>query len=133
MRDRKGRSLKGAVLMEVLLAVAILAVGLTAVLQSMMSHARAVSVASDYMQAVQALDQRMTPRIMGQTSADAIEEQGNCLPDSEKYRCSMTIAQTVPSPHPQVMFQRIQTEVLWSAGRTDRIFKAAFYFPKVIE
>ncbi len=133
MGARKKVCCKGAVLLEVLLAVAILAAGLTAVLQAMMAHARAASAASEYVQAVHALGQRMTPEVMARSVNDARDDQGPCLSDSDKFQCSMTLMGTVPSPHPQIVFQDFQTQVLWVSGKTDRSFKAAVYLPKVME
>ena len=133
MSDLRYRSVNGLALLEVLLAVLILAVGLTAVLQAMMAHARAASEASEYVQAVHALDQRMMPTLMSQTSFDAAEEQGPCGSGSEKFQCSMTSNGTVPSPHPQITFQNISARVHWASGNSEKGFQAAVYLPKVTQ
>ena len=134
MAAHKYSSSRGAVLLEVLLAVAILAVGLTAVLQAMMAHANAASAAAEYVQAVHALDLWMTPKIFAQGGNDVMDEQGPCLDVLEKFQCSMTLAADIlPSPHPQVMFQKIDMNVLWGSGKTTRNFKVTAYLPKVSE
>lgn len=124
---------RGAVLLEVLLAVSILAVGLSAVLQAMMAHANAASAAAEYVQALHALDLKITPKVMRQGGNDAVDEQGPCAEGSEKFQCSMTLADTMPSPHPQVMFQKIDVKVFWASGETTRNFKVTAYLPKVSE
>lgn len=133
MRLLKRFPQNGFVLMEVLLAVVILAIGLTAVLQAITAQARAASVAGQYVRAVLSLDGMMAPFFMGPASLPLSETEGACPLDIETYQCSLRIEETLPSPHPQVVFQFFEGQVTWSSGKDQRTLNVSFFNPKVLE
>lgn len=133
MRPLKRFRQTGFVLVEILLAVVILAIGLTAVLQSMTAQARAAGAVGQYVHTVLALDGMLAPFFMGPASLPLPETEIPCLPDTEAYQCSLRAALTLPSPHPQVVFQRIDGQVKWSSGKKQRTLNVWYFNPKVLE
>ena len=133
MRPLKRFRQTGFVLVEILLAVVILAIGLTAVLQSMTAQARAAGAVGLYVFAVLVLVGMMAPFFMGPASLPLPETEVTCLPDTEAYQCSLRAALTLPSPHPQVVFEGIDSQVKWSSGKKQRTLNVWYFNPKVLE
>lgn len=121
---------KGAVLLEVLLAVAILAAGLTVLIQSMSTHMRAIVLADQYARAALALDGFMGQIVMDNIPKTLPPDESPCPQINEPYQCSIALRETIlPSPHPQVFFRIIDGNVHWRTGKNTRNLGIVFYSP----
>lgn len=120
---------RGAILLEALVAVVVLTIGLTAVLQAMMSHYRGAVLAQEYYQASQALGDSLAASMISASGTDKAPD-GSCLEESERYECSITSKDTIPSPEPEVVFDQAQVRLEWPSGQGKRAIEVPFYWAR---
>jgi Tfp pilus assembly protein PilV len=129
MRFYKLANQEGVILLEVLLAVAILAFGLTAVIQAMMSGLRACTLASDYLRATSALDQKMIEKYIQKSTDKPSSEDGSLSAPFEHMTYAVDI---VPAREPgfdDMSFYQIKSTVYWQAGKGQRALSAGLLIP----
>lgn len=129
----KLKSRHGAILLEVLLAIVILALGLTGILQAMMTQTRAASVALDYFQAANALDGALAQKFLESEPQVFVEEKTSCASFDKQAQCIVQETGEMLSSFPEMTIKRIEGEIAWPSGKNSRSLTAAFYLPKVKE
>lgn len=111
-------SCRGALLVEVLIAVVILAVALTLVIRSYLTSYRAIVDTAEYTTAMLLAEKKMQEVTRGFFIEDIPEEEGAFPAPYEEMRYHVLTAAVDGEPH----LQRLNCEVQWPSGqRTNRI------------
>ncbi len=131
MRPYKKQA-QGAILLEALVAVVILTVGLTFVLQAMMQHLRAARVAQEYSLAAQQLDNSLTPQILVSLNTNK-KPSYICAVSDDKFHCEVKTASALASPDKDINFQPVSFNLSWPSGKGDRSLNIPYYTARVQE
>lgn len=123
----------GAILLEALLAVTILAVALTAIMQSMLSGLRAAVVSSEYLRAASLLDSVMTEQFLTKPDALASRDEVEAKEPYERYRYSVRVFDEPDPLFPDLKLKRLETSVVWPAGKGKRTLSAALLLPGIAQ
>ncbi len=108
-------SKRGSVLVEVLLAVMILGVGLTWVIQSMTASLKVSRQNPDYTAALILLENEMTQLISEKTIASDFAQQKRFPPPDDKYSCSLTARPISRDEADHV--NEVTAQISWKTGR----------------
>lgn len=116
----------GAVLIEVLLAVVILASSLTLIIRSLVMSLRATVYSRDYSQAVFLLDNKLGEIVQRRFLEDSYQEEGGFPEPFEKYRYEIT-AQNILEEEPSGGVSEVNVLVSWESGKNERKISADTY------
>jgi hypothetical protein len=111
---------RGTILLEVILAMLILSVGLTAIIQAMAAALRAKTFCSDYIQAVFLADDKMFPNLTRKTSGLPIREEGKFPEDEGKYAYTLTSRTADMSKIDTPNLNEVTLKVSWASGFTTK-------------
>lgn len=130
MRYCRNRNQKGAILLEALLAVVILATALTAILQAMMSGLRSTIAAVDYMRAANILDQLMVEKFVAGSgnlkSVDPVQLES----PYDRYRYFVNVSDVEDT---DLKLRSVECSVEWPAGKGNRTLTAALLVPGAVK
>lgn len=115
MRQRFLKRSAGAVILEALLAVVILAVGLTVLVQTMTAGLRAEAAAGTYIQAAALLSRPLTEQFV--LPEAAAEGRGDSPFEHFRFR---TAPLAPESTEDGLTLYPVETAVIWPAGRGER-------------
>ena len=117
---RKTRlSARGALLLEALLVIVILAVCLTMIIESMVSGLRSAVLSRRYTQAALAADNALTRLSLGGDLDAGLIESGPCAAPFEDFGCE--ILSSPRAEEEALLLEDLALKVAWPAGRTDRV------------
>lgn len=106
---------KGSVLVEVLLAVMILGVGLTWVIQSMAASLRVSRQSPDYTTALILLENEMTGLMREKTIASDFALQKHFPAPDDRYTCSLTARPASVDEAGRI--NEVTAQIFWKSGR----------------
>ncbi len=126
---KRFKNQQGAILLEALLAVTILAVALTAIMQSMLSGLRAAVVSAEYMRAASLLDSVMTEQFLTRPDALTSRDEVEAKEPYERYKYSVRVSDENDPFFQDLNLKRLETSVVWPAGKGKRTLSAALILP----
>ena len=126
---KRFKNQQGAILLEALLAVTILAVALTAIMQSMLSGLRAAVVSAEYMRAASLLDSVMTEQFLTRPDALTSRDEVEAKEPYERYKYSVRVSDENDPLFQDLNLKRLVTSVVWPAGKGKRTLSAALILP----
>lgn len=126
---KRFKNQQGAILLEALLAVTILAVALTAIMQSMLSGLRAAVVSAEYMRAASLLDSVMTEQFLTRPDALTSRDEVEAKEPYERYKYSVRVSDENDPLFQDLNLKRLETSVVWPAGKGKRTLSAALILP----
>ncbi len=126
---KRFKNQQGAILLEALLAVTILAVALTAIMQSMLSGLRAAVVSAEYMRAASLLDSVMTEQFLTRPDALTSRDEVEAKEPYERYKYSVRVSDENDPFFQDLKLKRLETSVVWPAGKGKRTLSAALILP----
>ena len=115
---------KASLLIEVLLAVMILSVSITVIIQSMTSSARAMGYSSDYAAAAALVENKMQEYILA-GAAPSGDEEGTFDDFGGKYQYSVKVSGTEDDAS---KIKVVEVAVLWNTGAKKDSFRLQSYF-----
>ena len=130
MRYYKSLNQRGAILLEALLAVVILSVALTAVIQAMMSGLRSSVLAADYLRSMNILDQLMIENFVAASDDLKSIEPTQFAAPYERYRYFVNVSDVDDT---DLKLRSVECAVEWPAGKGKRILTAAFLMPEAVQ
>lgn len=130
MQHCKRLNTQGAILLEALLSIVILAVALTAVMQAVMSGLRASVAGADYLSAVNILDHVMAEQFI---SASAVNEPVRLTAPYERYAFVTHISKADEPVYKDLTLRHVQCAVEWPVGQGTRTLTAAFLTPGALQ
>lgn len=130
MRYCKNLNQKGAILLEALLAVVILATALTAVIQAMMSGLRSTVAAADYLRAANLLDQLMVENFLTDSSNLKPVEPAQLAAMYERYRYSVNVSDVDDT---DLKLRSVECSLEWPAGKGKRMLTAVLLAPGALK
>lgn len=126
---KRFKNQQGAILLEALLAVTILAVALTAIMQSMLSGLRAAVVSAEYLRAASLLDSVMTEQFLTRPDALTSRDEVEAKEPYERYKYSVRVSDENDPLFQDLNLKRLETSVVWPAGKGKRTLSAALLLP----
>lgn len=126
---KRFKNQQGAILLEALLAVTILAVALTAIMQSMLSGLRAAVVSAEYLRAASLLDSVMTEKFLTRPDALTSRDEVEAKEPYERYKYSVRVSDENDPLFQDLNLKRLETSVVWPAGKGKRTLSAALILP----
>ncbi len=126
---KRFKNQQGAILLEALLAVTILAVALTAIMQSMLSGLRAAVVSAEYLRAASLLDSVMTEQFLTRPDALTSRDEVEAKEPYERYKYSVRVSDENDPLFQDLNLKRLETSVVWPAGKGKRTLSAALILP----
>ena len=126
---KRFKNQQGAILLEALLAVTILAVALTAIMQSMLSGLRAAVVSAEYLRAASLLDSVMTEQFLTRPDALTSRDEVEAKEPYERYKYSVRVSDENDPLFQDLNLKRLVTSVVWPAGKGKRTLSAALILP----
>ena len=119
---------KGSLLVEALLAISILSIGLTLIIQSFLSSVRATVYAADYSLATILLENKMSDLIEKGFIGDSIDEEGFLEGPNEKFRYHLE-THNMETQGGSANLNQVKLSILWSSGRkTNSILLTTYLF-----
>ena len=126
---KRFKNQQGAILLEAWLAVTILAVALTAIMQSVRSGLRAAVVSAEYLRAASLLDSVMTEQFLTRPDALTSRDEVEAKEPYERYKYSVRVSDENDPLFQDLNLKRLETSVVWPAGKGKRTLSAALILP----
>ena len=130
---KRFKNKRGAILLEALLAVTILAVALTAIMQCMLSGLRAAVVSAEYLRAASLLDSVMTEQFLTKPDSLASRDDVEAKEPYERYKYSVRVSDENDPLFQDLKLKRLETSVVWPAGKGKRTLSAALLLPGTVQ
>lgn len=122
----EARNAAGVVMLEVLLAVVILAVGLTVIAQSMMTALRTEAGAADYVQASALISRVWTGQRL---TGGSVPREGEAEAPWERFHYTVTDAAS-SSDEADLSLHPLTVTAVWPAGQGERRLSVTAYGPE---
>ena len=116
-RPRRGYPCQGIVLLEVLVAVAILGTGLTWVIRSYLSSLRASAATSDYTLAMILAENKMQEIIKDNVSTETMDSDEEFAPPFERFRWQVETQSVEAADRPPL--EQVRLSLKWQTGTKD--------------
>ncbi len=118
---------QGALLLEVLMVMVILAVGLTCIIQSLSSSMKALNYASNYSQAAFLIDNKLSEILINQSIEENFQDSGNFNPPFEAYHFQISTEpmKWTDDPSPSETVSQIRLSVDWPVGTKNQEISTA--------
>lgn len=129
MKHFRQKNKQGAILLEALLAVMILAVALTAIVQAMMSGLRAAVTSVEYLRAASLLESVMVEKFLAK--AEGVKSQSRTAFEApyDRYQYAVEMSDENDPLYKDLKLRRLECSVAWPAGKGTRTLAAALWMP----
>ena len=127
LRSQK-RYQKGALLIEVLLTMVVLAVGLTLIIQSFMTTLRATAYTADYSTATLLAEDKMYELVQPGKIKDSLSEENKFAEPYDKFKYHLT-TKNLADGNEKGYLNEIDLLISWTAGQKDRSLHVVTYLP----